>query len=866
MKAMQLHYTSCRRGQSGSAGFQVRALSAGILPDEQREIERRGVYRAPRSCRPDPGADEIARDFPLALRSYELASGRLALTRACYVGRDYSGRWGNFFAHTLVVARDPAPTFWPIDFFAWEGWKQRVPPEEDTEDAPAPLPLVDVAAAAGPFGFEDLAAFLRAAPERTALLARMGRALLAGRAASRALVVRDTPRNGLYWIACLQKLFSPVHAAALSTSTYQDDPRACAAINATTVATDFTFEETERGFRFFEFDLTTGVHSEVAEAADDYPAVAARWMAEEPALLPAFYAFLDLFDHRELDPALISAARLFELSRGETPPLGGASLAAMIGFASRHARPAGRTALIEVLGGAVRSAGGLAAPEDYAVLIRFLVDGARTTGRAEHRALAFAAWTSLVRDHLIARGAGLGQAEAVWSVLRGEMDTYGDELAAAVLAEPMWRAAASRPPGLPSAVLVFLLRLAWTCLDLARRLPPWEQPEVAAVVAALGSRCDEGGRVWHAVLAEVPAAPEALVCISRRLRDAAVAAGRDAGLAGREVGRALGERLQRVQPAAAAAAVRRGLADAGEWDLLFGEWLHLVDSAADREGAFNGYRRAVLGPLAGYEAACFDRIAAALLDRLPADRQSAQSLVWLRGGEVDRLAPKLAAQCVRHANRSVDLDPAADGDGAARLVAAAADRLGVELRPDRPLLRRVWKAALAPRSSFDALCLSGVAPACGELPQAEQIAFVQAFLVPALELAGSMCDHRKVLLAVVGSRRPDLVCQRYLAFFAVKRKAAWPESLHAALRFWLAADRAGAGGDDGALAALAATAGRGLAGALVRLKPEEAAGVERRLRKAGLDACAERRWEDLRAAVDKRRRSPWRLLASLLRR
>src|SRR3954466_817292 len=206
MKALQLHYTSCRRGQSGNAGFQTRSFTPGIRADEQREIERRGVYRPPRDARPDPSREEIAQNFPRALRFYPLESGRHAVTRASYVGRDYSGRWGNFFSHTLVLENGQLPVLWPVDLYEWQGWRDGLSPEEDNEEVPGPIPEVDLDALspAESFKLEELCAFLREEPGRTELLARMGRAVLLGRTSSRALVVRDTPLNGLYWIACLQ--------------------------------------------------------------------------------------------------------------------------------------------------------------------------------------------------------------------------------------------------------------------------------------------------------------------------------------------------------------------------------------------------------------------------------------------------------------------------------------------------------------------------------------------------------------------------------------------------------------------------------------------------------------------------------------
>lgn len=867
MKALQLHYTSCRRGQSGSAGFQTRTASAGIRPDEQREIERRGVYRPPRDARPDPSPDEVARDFPRALRFYPLESGRHAVTRACYVGRDYSGRWGNFFAHTLVLDGGPPPCLWPIDLYEWTGWKEGLSAQEDTEEAPGPAPAVDLSGLlpAESFGFEDLSAFLREQPERTGLLARMGRAVLLGRESSRALVIRDTPLNGLYWIACLQKLFPPLHAAALSSSTYQDDPRGCAAINATTGETDFSFDEAERRFRFYEFDLTTGLHSEIPDGTDDYPAIAALWMAGDPERLQRFHAFLGLFDHCDPEPALLFALHLFELSEGEAPAPGGERLTGMIAFASRHARPEERTALLAALGQAAALPGGLPRAEDYDPLIRFLAEGARATGRAEHRALAFQAWTALLRSHLLESGGGLATAEATWGLLRREMAAHAAELAALVLAEPFWREPGPRLSRLPAEALVFLLRAVWTCLEFARRLPPWEQEEVAALLAALASRGGDATATSRAALAAVPADAEPLLAVSRHLRDHYLRAGLDAQSAGTGVGRALGRALA-LAGQASAAPVRRRLEAEAEWDLLLGEWLDLVDSAADPLAAFTAYRQSVFAQLPRYEETCFLTVAGSLLRRLPGERQPALALDWLRGGEIDRLSPELAVECVGHANRAVPLDPEdRGGEEAAGLVAEAARRRRIELRPNRPLLRRAWTTARAAQTSLRDFRLEDLGGSLAALPEDEHAAFLDGFFLPALERVGSQRDHQQVLLAAAGDR-PELLAKLYPAFFKARRKAPWPESLHGALRFWLTFEARGKTEESRRLAGLAEAGRKGLLLALARLKPEEIAKVEERLRKARIEGDALRRWQQMLATLEERKRNPLKRLVGFFRR
>jgi hypothetical protein len=853
MKALQLHYTSCRRGQSGNAGFQTRTLTEGIRPDEQREVERRGVYRPPRDARQDPSSEEINREFPCAFRCYTLESGRPAITRSSYVGRDYSGRWGNFFAHSLVFENGRFPVLWPIDLYEWDGWKDGLAPEEDGEETPPLLPPADLAdvPSAESFRVEELRDFLQEEPGRCDLLARMGRAVLLGRETSRAVVIRDTPVQGLYWIACLQKLFPPQHAAALTSSTYQDDPRGCAAINATTGETDFTFDEAERRFRFYEFDLTTGTHSEVPESADDYPAVAARWMTEDPGRLQRFYEFLRLFAHRELEPALISAIHLFDLAQGEGAAPGGERLTQMIGFASHHATAEGRVRLLEVLGRAADLAGGLPRAEDYDSLIRFLAGGARATGRPEHRALALRAWLSLARYHLLAGGQGLSTVEGTWEHLWRELGVHGSELAGLVLAEPLW--SDPRVPQLPSPAMAFLLRAAWRCLDHARRVPAWEQPEVHTLLAALGGQ--EVTAAAPAALAAIPPAPEPLVAVSRRLRDAFAAAGKDAQAAARGVGGALGGVLAGIEPKTSAA-VRRHLEAAEEWDLLLGEWFRLLEMATDPLGAFDSYRRGILAALARYEETCLPAVVSALLQRLSVPQRSAVALEWLRRGEIDGYPPKLAETCIALANLAVPLDPGnKEGQETAKLVAEAARSRRIQLRPDRPLLQEVWAAVRAPKGSLAGLRLKEIRDSVAALPAADHANFAEGFLAGALERAANKGEHQQILTATAGGR-PALVAKPYLGFFKAKRKTAWPESLQAALRFWLAFD----GRDESTLAKLEETARQGFLHALKQLEPSDLAKIDSKLRLARIDGRAETRWREIQEALAKRRSRPWNRL------
>ncbi len=534
-------------------------------------------------------------------------------------------------------------------------------------------------------------------------------------------------------------------------------------------------------------------------------------MAADPGRLQKFYEFLQLFTHREIEPGLISAVQLFDLAQGEGAAPGGEQLTRMIEFASRHATAEGRVRLLEVLGRAADLTGGLPRAEDYDPLIRFLTDGARTSGRPEHRALAFRAWTSLTRHHLLVGGRGLATAEGTWEHLQRELGLHGSELAGLVLVEPIW----SDPslPQLPAAALAFLLRATWRCLDLAGRLPAWEQEEVHTLLAALGSH--ETAASAQAALAAAPPDPEPLVSVSRRLRDAHVHAGKETRSTALAVGRALSRVLAGTE-AATAAAVRRHLEAAEEWDLLLGEWLSLLETASDPLSAFASYQRNVLTMLPRYEETCLPAVVSSLLHQLSEVQRSTIALEWLRRGEIDRYPQELAEKCIALANLAVPLDPTdKEGQEAAKWVADAARSRQLRLRPDRSLLQEVLVATRAPKGSLSDLRLAEIRDSVAALPEVDHAMFVEGFLAGALERATNKAEHQQVLAATAGGR-PALVEKSYLGFFKAKRKIAWPVSLQAALRFWLAFD----GRDTGILAKLEETAQRGLLLVLEHLEPE----------------------------------------------
>src|SRR5579884_3880572 len=130
MDARQYYYTSYVHKASGKAGFQIKAMSEGISPDQQAALARLIEYRIPTSC--DVSAIET---HPLALR-YFYESGRegsgscmLLCSRSC--GSDEHGRPGNFFAHALLLEEEFCRRVPPIAFWQSAYWQGHDPVERE---------------------------------------------------------------------------------------------------------------------------------------------------------------------------------------------------------------------------------------------------------------------------------------------------------------------------------------------------------------------------------------------------------------------------------------------------------------------------------------------------------------------------------------------------------------------------------------------------------------------------------------------------------------------------------------------------------------------------------------------------------------
>lgn len=740
MNTYQVHYTSCRKGVSGHSGFQVRSHSKELAPTDLAEIEARSGYRPPLDAPAAPSEEELGGSFPVALRSYRLPGGAVALTRVAYSGRDYSGRWGNFFAHTLVLDPSVAPAElgWPIDYFDWPGWLSRLAAEEDTEVAPPPLPGLDITQIekAPSFVWAELGNFIREDASRETRLAAMAQALLTGVAGKRPVVIKAAVFDLPYWIGCLQKLLPPCLVWDLTLSTYEDDPRQSAQITGTCGQTYFSFEESELRFRVYGFDLVGGATSDVGPVGR-YAATTAGWLARRPEQLERYHQWLQALRKVELahlEPSL----DLFRLLGGEDEALDWAT-AELLEYTARFTP---RAPWLERFLEAFLRLGKLRTLTAEASLFEFLLDRASTLDPVlTTRVLD--SWLQRATRGWVAEPGGPEAFDLFWSTLKEG-------------APALFASAAKRWSG------------GWAWLTPAAGIPSGERlvPFLLAVGTAAGRR-----RIWREAALEslfkraaaMPGGEEKLLTLSGRdgrdLLDLLDFLGRGDSETDRRLGRILGTVLVGWPEAPE---VRAVLETAEAWEILFGEWLGRVDACADgasRARALASYEQKELSRLPRFKARALPWIRWAVFSQSSQNEQIAAIRQWFGDGSLREFPPDLLRQCLEAGQKALPLDSGGSAlDELARQIVEITKERKLFFAPDRARLRLALGSA--PAASLGKRQLDEIVAALEGLPEDETRGFLTLLLVKLLP-ATDRESHDKVLSALEQVAPGQLPAQVY---------------------------------------------------------------------------------------------------------
>lgn len=234
MAMLQHYYTSCEKGTSGSAGFQCKAMSAAISPQELKAINNIIGYRIP------PTMDEydIPR-HPIALRYDYLHKDKCLLVCSQSNGTDEKGRPGNFFAHSVITHPQDFAVFPPIMFWRHNFWRTNdpsesleIPPEHSFELEPS-------------LEFEQIWHFLDQGNRRQWFY-KLLCATIHHDNNKRAIIILDEIDNVAHWIAAVTFALPTVYRPFLTFATYHHDPyQSPFRLTGTTADSKFRFSSDE---------------------------------------------------------------------------------------------------------------------------------------------------------------------------------------------------------------------------------------------------------------------------------------------------------------------------------------------------------------------------------------------------------------------------------------------------------------------------------------------------------------------------------------------------------------------------------------------------------------------------------------------
>ncbi|MFP3964738.1 hypothetical protein SMC26_20660, partial [Actinomadura fulvescens] len=331
--AWQLHYTSARQGPTGRAGFQFVAETPGLPEGVRAAVTPHLSYRPPPGAPLNPDEGELGR-FPVTFL-YDRAGDRALLLWCRYLGQDYSGRYGNFFAHAVVADPDELEGLRPAELWRAPLWS-RSPADAAT------LPRLDELTPGAAFEPEMLAEWLAdAGPASYDVLARLIDAVVAvlGRGHGRVVLIADHVEQIARWIAVVSYSLPVTAAARLSFVTYSADPGG-AAQRLVGTTPDVWASAQHRTPALLSVDLRQAM--EKADPPDTetgrFGRTAARcWRAQDFAGLDAL-GELALLESDGTDPGVLDrAAGLFALCRGGVP-LSPEEEAAAAALLTRHGR------------------------------------------------------------------------------------------------------------------------------------------------------------------------------------------------------------------------------------------------------------------------------------------------------------------------------------------------------------------------------------------------------------------------------------------------------------------------------------------------------------------------------------------------
>lgn len=314
MTVQQLFYTSCKKGLSFGMGFQTYSMSKGITEEERKEIEGYCVYIPPDNLPTQPSDKEIDELFPIAFSSFRLKTGKYCISSAKYVGKDYSGRYGNYFCHVLVSDK-PWP-FYPIELYGSITFRTGLTPEEENISEIQYLPELEEIHLGNSICFDSIGNFLKRTDvgKRSKDFIELMKSAIELNKTEKKIIFCDYKGNTAYWIGAVQMSLPRKLAQQFSFTTYCYNPddasyMICAADRE---GSKFNFRDIQKSYKYNVFDFINGQSSDLTYNSSFIKRAEVGYTVSKETFLP-FICFLDQFEYNVLDENIDNCVCLYNM-------------------------------------------------------------------------------------------------------------------------------------------------------------------------------------------------------------------------------------------------------------------------------------------------------------------------------------------------------------------------------------------------------------------------------------------------------------------------------------------------------------------------------------------------------------------------
>ncbi len=322
MKALQYIYTSWKNGDSADKGFMVWSKSQGVTDAESDMIVAAMKYTVPKDMDPAPTPEQIAESYPFSFSYFRLPNGRDCVAQTTYLGEDYSGRAGNYIISALLFNQGEL-TVRPYELFGEGCLRTSLSEEELNAASPVPpLPVLEIDSWGSRVNDGTIRDFLAI---RTDDFASLLSALISAGDGGQQIFLNDTRENLVLWFAALQRAFPLQTVGKITFNTYVGDckkfdyascrikPALCGVLSGEN-GFDYAADADTAGkivFDFIGWNRTSGF------VPGNFEKMISETLAEDPAGLDEWLAFLGKIGLRELNRKLYAAYDAFRLLHGD---------------------------------------------------------------------------------------------------------------------------------------------------------------------------------------------------------------------------------------------------------------------------------------------------------------------------------------------------------------------------------------------------------------------------------------------------------------------------------------------------------------------------------------------------------------------